>query len=241
MKISVITTTYNSEKYIEENLKALLSQTYKNFEHIIFDNCSTDNTIKIINKYKDYRTKLFIEKDDGIFFGLNKCLKKIKGDLIFLYCSDDQIINNNLFYEISKVYRSNKDVISTNVNIVNNKTNKIIRLWKSPTTVNNFILPAHTGLFIGEYYKDIYFDENYKIASDFKYLRKILNDKKIKYKPLNILSINQRDGGNSTKLANQFRKMIEDIKILNEMSFILVFCYPIKILYKISQFVWKKK
>ena len=241
MKISVISTTYNSEKYMAENLEALKAQTYQNFEHIIFDNGSTDKTVEIIKKYQDHRTKLFVEKDDGIFYGLNKCLEKISGDLIFLYCSDDTIINKNLFYEISKLYESQSDVISTNVKIISQKTGKTVRLWKSPKKLSHIILPAHTGLFIGAYFKKFSFDTKYKISSDFKYLRKIFKDKKIRYKSLNIHSVNQRDGGNSTKYTNQLKKMFECIRILKEDSFFSIFLYPVKIAYKMTQFIWKKK
>jgi len=241
MKISVISTTYNSEKYLVENLKALKSQTYQNYEHIIFDSCSTDNTVKILKKFQDHRTKLFVEKDNGIFFGLNKCLDNVTGDLIFLYCSDDTIKNKNLFYEISKVYESRSDVISTDVNIVSEKTNNIVRRWEAPKKLSHIILPAHTGLFIGSYFKKFNFDTKYKISSDFKYLRKIFKDNNINYKFLNIHSVDQRDGGNSTKYSNQLKKMTEDIKILNEDSLFSIFLYPIKIIYKLTQFRWKIK
>ena len=52
-KISVITVTKNSEKFLEENINSLKNQTYKNFEHIIIDGNSTDRTVEIIKKNKD--------------------------------------------------------------------------------------------------------------------------------------------------------------------------------------------
>jgi len=237
MKISIITSTFNSEKYLEENLKALYEQDYKNYEHIIYDNCSTDKTHEIIEKFKDDRTRLFIEKDEGIFFALNKCLKKVTGDIIFLYCSDDQIIDKNLFSKVKKIYNSNKDIIASNVNIVDQDSFKTKRLWLSPKKIGKIYLPAHTGLFIGSFYKDYFFDENYRIASDFKYLRRIFRNENINYKILDITSVAQRDGGNSTKIKNQFKKIIEDLKILNEEKFINIFLYPLKIIYKIKQYI----
>jgi glycosyltransferase len=241
MKISVISSTFNSDKYLRENLDALKNQTYQNYEHIIFDNCSTDQTHNIIQKQNDPKTKLFIEKDKGIFFALNKCLKMVSGDLIFLYCSDDQIINKNLFSKVFEVYGSNKDIIATNVKIVDQSSLEPKRLWKSPKKLSRFYLPAHTGLFIGSYYKNYFFDENYKIASDFKYLRNIFANEYVNYKPLNINSVIQRDGGNSTKIKNQFKKAVEDIKILKEESIINILLYPFKIIYKIKQYLWEKR
>ncbi|MBD1137153.1 glycosyltransferase [Pelagibacterales bacterium SAG-MED49] len=237
MKISVITSTFNSEQYLEENLRALKTQTYQNFEHIIYDNCSTDKTHKIIEKYKDHRTKLHIEQDKGIFFALNKCLKKVTGDLIFLYCSDDLLIDKELFSKVNENFFSNNDIIATSVKIVNQKSLKRSRLWKAPKKINRILLPPHTGLFIGSIYKNYYFDEKYRISSDFKYLRNIFNNKNINYIPLDINSVAQRDGGNSTKFKNQFKKAIEDIKILQEENFINIFLYPLKISYKIIQYI----
>ena len=51
-KISIITVTMNSEKFLEENIKSLSDQTHKNFEHIIIDGNSSDNTIEIIKKFR---------------------------------------------------------------------------------------------------------------------------------------------------------------------------------------------
>lgn len=241
IKISVITSTFNSEKFLVNNLKALMAQSYQNFEHIIYDNCSTDRTHEIIRKYGDSRTDLNIEKDKGIFFALNKCLKKVSGDLIFLYCSDDEIIDPDLFLKISKLYKTSKDLISTNVKIVDQLSLEHKRIWIAPDKKNTIILPAHTGLFIGSYYKNNLFDEKFKISSDFKYLRAIFKDNYSNYQKANFFSIIQRDGGNSTKFWNQKKKFIEDLKILYEDNFYLVFLYPFKIISKILQIQWIKK
>ena len=53
LKISIITVTKNSEKYLEENIDSLKNQTYKNFEHIIIDGQSTDRTVEIIKNHID--------------------------------------------------------------------------------------------------------------------------------------------------------------------------------------------
>ena len=52
-KISIITAVFNGEKYLEQTIKSIINQTYKNFEYIIIDGGSTDGTLEIIKKYED--------------------------------------------------------------------------------------------------------------------------------------------------------------------------------------------
>ena len=88
-KISIITVTKNSEKYLEKNILSVHKQKYKNYEHIIIDGKSTDKTIDIINKHKK-KIKYFIsEKDRGLYDAMNKGIKKSTGDIIGILNSDD--------------------------------------------------------------------------------------------------------------------------------------------------------
>ena len=240
IKFSVITPTYNSEKYLFQCLDSLYSQTYTNFEHIIYDSCSTDKTKDIINSFKDHRTIFVQKKDNGIFEALNSCLDHITGDLIFLLCSDDYLLDQNIFERVSKIYQGSNDVIATITQLISLK-GKILRRWKPPLKIYNSVLPSHVGLFIGSDFKYYKFDLKYKIASDFKYLRSIFYSGRVSYKAINTLSVNQRNGGNSTELSNYFKKMLEDIKILNERHFIIksLYFYTLKIFYKFSQYIYK--
>lgn len=238
IKFSVITPTYNSEKHLFQSLDSLYSQTYDNFEHIIYDSCSTDKTKEIINIFKDHRTTFVQKKDKGIFEALNSCLDHVTGDLIFLLCSDDYLLDKDIFERVSKIYQDSNDVIATTTQLISLK-GKILRRWKPPLKIYNSILPSHVGLFIGSDFKDYKFDLKYKIASDFKYLRSIFYSGRVSYKIINTLSVNQRNGGNSTDLSNYLKKMSEDIKILNERHLIFksLYLYTLKIFYKFSQYI----
>ena len=88
-KISIITVTKNSENFLEECILSLDKQSYRNYEHIIIDGCSTDNTINIIKKYKDKITYWVSEKDEGLYDAMNKGIKKCSGDIIGILNSDD--------------------------------------------------------------------------------------------------------------------------------------------------------
>tara|TARA_B100000989_G_scaffold271089_1_gene227630 strand:+ start:1309 stop:2046 length:738 start_codon:yes stop_codon:yes gene_type:complete len=95
-KISIITVTKNSEKFLNQNILSVQSQKYKNFEHIIVDGNSKDNTIKIINSHK--RSVKFIKnkKDKGLYHAMNVGIKKSSGDIIGILNSDDIYFKNTL-------------------------------------------------------------------------------------------------------------------------------------------------
>lgn len=109
MKISIITPTFNSAKTIESNLSSILSQTYKNFEHIIVDNLSTDSTISIAKELyskNNCSEKLIIisEKDEGIADAFNKGIQKSSGEIIAILNSDDSYFYFNLFADVVKAF-----------------------------------------------------------------------------------------------------------------------------------------
>ena len=89
LKISIITVTKNSEKYLEENILSLESQSYKNYEHIIIDGNSTDQTKNIINRHKEKISYSVSEPDDGLYFAMNKGIEKATGEIIGILNSDD--------------------------------------------------------------------------------------------------------------------------------------------------------
>ncbi len=89
LKISVITVTKNSEKFLEENINSLKDQTYKNFEHIIIDGKSTDRTVDIIKKHKDKIDYWVSEPDKGLYDAMNKGIEVCTGDIIGILNSDD--------------------------------------------------------------------------------------------------------------------------------------------------------
>lgn len=88
--ISIVTPTYNSEEYLEDCIKSIIAQTYTNYEHIIVDGGSTDNTIKIIKRYENqYPVRWISEKDNGMYDAIAKGFKMAKGDIFCWLNSDD--------------------------------------------------------------------------------------------------------------------------------------------------------
>ena len=96
MKVSIVTSTFNSEKTILDTLNSVKNQTYKNIEHIIVDGLSTDKTLQIINNFENENLKIISEPDNGIYDAMNKGLKIATGEVIGLLNSDDLFFLMNL-------------------------------------------------------------------------------------------------------------------------------------------------
>lgn len=95
--VSIITACYNSEKYIEETIESVLNQTYIDWEWIIVDDCSKDDSVKIIEKYEDDRINLIVLNENaGAAEARNVGIKKAKGRYITFIDSDDVWLPNFL-------------------------------------------------------------------------------------------------------------------------------------------------
>tara|TARA_B110000967_G_C18901773_1_gene576126 strand:+ start:1430 stop:2257 length:828 start_codon:yes stop_codon:yes gene_type:complete len=88
-RLSIITVVLNGEKYLEQTIKSVLDQKYKNFEYIIIDGGSTDQTLEIIKRYNEQIEYWVSEKDKGIYDAFNKGMILAKGDYIGIANSDD--------------------------------------------------------------------------------------------------------------------------------------------------------
>lgn len=106
--ISIVTPSFNQGQFIEETILSVLNQTYKNIQYIVVDGGSTDNTIEVINKYRDRIDIVIHEKDKGQTDAINKGFKLAKGELVGWINSDD-ILYPDCVEKIVELYKDNKD------------------------------------------------------------------------------------------------------------------------------------
>lgn len=112
--VSILITNYNKSRYLKKTISSCLSQNFDNKEILVFDDCSTDNSLKILNKFKKIKVirnkkKKFKSGPLNQIYGLNELFKISKGNIIFLLDSDDMFRKNKLF-EISKIFKKNKKI-----------------------------------------------------------------------------------------------------------------------------------
>ncbi len=177
MKISVITPTFNSEKTISENIKSVLSQSYREFEHIIIDNCSRDSTLNIIKelyKKNNCTDKLTIisEKDEGISDAFNKGIAIASGEIITILNSDDQYFYDEVFKDVVNSFLSQDilfvhgDVLFIDKQFGSNLRRpllcdlRVAMPYNHPTMFFRKVVFQNTGLF----------DKSFKYSMDFEFI-----------------------------------------------------------------------
>lgn len=218
MKISIITATYNSEKTVAQTLESVLKQNYKDYEHIIIDGVSKDNTMEIVKSYEEKyegRLKYISEKDKGLYDAMNKGIKMATGDVIGILNSDDIYANENvLSHIVEKIKSTNCDGTYGNLIYMDEETmSKPLRIWKSPKgKIENGWHPAHPTLYLK---KEVYdkiglFDLNFKIAADYDFMIRVLSDKSIKLQYIDENIVYMRSGGTSTEGIKGYIKSLKD-------------------------------
>ncbi|MCM1129008.1 MAG: glycosyltransferase family 2 protein [Oxalobacter formigenes] len=116
-QISIIVPIYNAEKYLSECLDSILLQTFTDFEIICVNDGSTDNSAKILEKYKklDKRIKIITHKNQGVVFARNNAIKKAKGEFIYILDSDDIIEETTLEKSYKAITAGKGDIITCRV------------------------------------------------------------------------------------------------------------------------------
>jgi len=218
-KISVVMSAYNEEKYLDESIGSILSQTFKDFELIIVNDCSTDNSIKIMRKYakKDKRIKVINSpNNEGIVKTRNKALIVARGKYIANLDGDDISTKNRL--EIQYNYLESHpeiflvgssaiviDDYSKNIGILR-KQNNLKKIEKKLKKSNPLVLSS--VMFRNE---KILYREKLESTEDYDlYLRILTSGKKITNLPLFLVKYRMHSG--SISQTRQVRQALLFLK-----------------------------
>ena len=115
MKFSVIVPVYNTQKYLKRCIESVLNQTYKNYEIILINDGSTDNSLEILKKYEsNNKVKIITQKNHGLSYTRNVGISHATGDYVILLDSDD-FLEKDLF-KVLNLNIKNEDMIKFNYN-----------------------------------------------------------------------------------------------------------------------------
>lgn len=178
IKVSIVTVCYNSEVTIEQTIRSVLSQSYKNIEYIIIDGASTDQTLDIIKEYKNDLAYLVSEPDKGIYDAMNKGIKKATGDIIGFINSDDWYSENAVLSIVEAFLSSKADVVYGNTMIVENGTHKMV-LCADLDNICYRMVFGHQAAFVKTHIlRENLFDCAYKIVADHAFFLSLYFQKK---------------------------------------------------------------
>ena len=247
-KISIIVSIYNTEKYLEKCIDSLLNQTYQNLEIILIDDCSKDDSFKIMQKYakKDKRIVLIKNEENlGLARSRNKALDLVTGDYIGFIDSDDYIPLN--YYEILYKNISANDLVVCDINLVYEKGNNLTKCGTKDNQIINIInnglaASACNKLFKKELFNQVRYPDGI-INEDVAVILPILaNAKKVKYTDETYYNYIQRESSiqNSSidrkrfdifktvemALNNIKKKEYKEGIIFNQIILLLLFVLP---------------
>jgi len=242
MKFSLVIPSFNDDRILE-TIESINEQNFNrhDIEVIIMDACSEADLLKKIKNILKPNDRLYVEKDDGIFDGINKGILKTSGDIIFTLGSDDMLAYNDAIKDIVYQFQENSidflcsDLIYTDQNWLP------VRYW--PATLPNFfnfLIGKQVGHFAFAAKRDLYnevglFNKDLFVSADFDFFLRLgkteLTGKKFK----KIVTFMKLGGNSSKNLKNVYQG--------NKQMFGVAFSHygPFAIIHFILKVIWKAK
>jgi len=189
-KITIITPVFNGEKYLEETIQSVIGQSYNNIEYIIVDGQSADNTLEIINAYRDRISQVIVERDRSMYEAINRGIRAASGDYMLVLNSDDCLANKNTIQEVVDFISQNPGCLGYYGNLLKLEGESISKRKVFQITRRNLLFTEHgtiiphPALFVHRSSSLIsvgLYDLSYRYASDFDYILRLLENGQVKY------------------------------------------------------------
>lgn len=246
MKVTIITVTYNSAKFLEQSLQSVISQHYSDIEHIIIDGGSTDGTLDIIKKYQPHIARWISEKDSGMYDAINKGMRMATGDIIGTLNSDDMLASRDVVTAIVNNFtRYNAEAVYGDIVYVQqDNTQKVLRTWNGDEYSREKIkygwMPAHPSFYIRKKIIERcgFYETHFYTAADYEFMIRYLYFHSVNACYLPKLIVRMRSGGMSNgSISRRLRANRRDYLAMkkNKVPFAM-FISILKPLRKIHQF-----
>lgn len=219
MKVSVITPTFNSGKVVATNIESVNRQTYPDIEHVFVDNCSSDETLELIESLSTRKKSVVSEKDKGISDAFNKGVRRANGEITIILNSDDYFLDEqavaravSAFQSVPGVYIVHGDIFFEDEEQGSNVRRPINRTPKLGMPFNQPAMFIHRAAYrdVGEYSLE------YRYAMDFEWVCRLVKlkgpvasfSRYLSGKPLSLM----RAGGASWQFEE--KSVLESIRAL---------------------------
>lgn len=221
MRISIITATWNSGATVRDTMESVLSQSYPDWEHIIVDGGSTDNTIDIVKELEpcyEGRLRWISEKDRGIYDAMNKGIAMAMGEVVGILNSDDFYTSKGILSKVAvAMMDSDVDAVYGDIHFVNDAdltkcvryySSRFFSRWKMQLGYQ----PAHPSFYCRKSVYDRYgaFDINFRVAADFENMLRLIYIHRIRTRYLPVDFVTMRTGGASTSGVSSHLRILND-------------------------------
>lgn len=207
MKISIITATWNSGATLRDTLESVLQQSYTNYEILIIDGGSSDNTHDIVEEYIpkfDGRLHWHTGKDKGLYDAMNKGIARATGDIIGILNSDDFYADSDVLSRIAEECR-NVEAVYGDLDFVDaSDTSRVVRQWRGSQHRPGAFLkgwhPAHSTFYARRkcYERLGGFDISFDVSADFELMLRFLEANRLSNRYIPHTFVKMRMGGEST-------------------------------------------
>lgn len=238
MKISIITATWNSASTVRDTFDSVLRQVYTDYEYIVVDGASKDETVEIIREYEprfEGRMRWVSEPDKGIYDAMNKGISMATGDVVGILNSDDFYTSFDVLQAIARRFEKYPDIdaVYGDVKYVEwDDTTRMLRYYSSRMfrrwLMRLGFMPAHPSFYcrksVYERFKlngskiegfkgdasKAYFNTTYKIAADFENLLRMIFVGKIRTHYMHKDCVTMRQGGASSSGIASHKQINKD-------------------------------
>ena len=209
MKVSVITTSFNSVATIRDTIESVLRQTYGDLEYIIVDGASTDGTVPLVESYVPHfgpRLRYVSEPDGGIYDAMNKGIRMATGDVVGFLNSDDFYTSPDAVAAlVAELERTGADAVYADIHFVNDgDLTKCVRYYSSAVFRRPLMrlgfMPAHPSFYARRKVYEDYgtFDTSFRVAADFENILRLIYVNRIRTTYIKKDVVTMRTGGAST-------------------------------------------
>ncbi|MDE6795772.1 MAG: glycosyltransferase [Muribaculaceae bacterium] len=216
--ISIVTITYNAAKELPPTMQSVAQQTWKDFEHLIIDGASSDNTLEVARQLGTPQLRIISEPDKGLYDAMNKGLKNARGKYVVFLNAGDAFHSADVLLKYAEACKANADIIYADTVIVDDSRKVIApRHLSAPgqLTFQSFskgMLVCHQAFMVKKDLTPMY-DTRYRFSADYDWTVKcIQNTQPDRCVNLNIIAIDYLADGTTDK--NKWKSLMERFKIM---------------------------